>query len=170
QVILKNDCIYKHNLVRINYTAYDVQHTQDIVNPWTEHCNIMMLAQQDSADPTHPVRHPFCYTKVLGIYHTNIIYVGPGMVDYRAKWMEVLWVHWCELVELQATWNSGRLDAVQFVPMAEDDAFGFIDPSDVMRSCHLIPTFSKGTLHPDGVAMSHCAQDGDDWKLYYVNR
>ncbi|KAH7917228.1 hypothetical protein BV22DRAFT_1026772, partial [Leucogyrophana mollusca] len=175
EVILKNERIYKHNIIRINYTSYDVQRAQDVVNPRTEHCNILLLAQHDPDDPSHSTRHlhPFCYAKVLGIYHANVIYVGPGMVDYRPKRMEFLWVRWYELVEPQlapSSWYDRRLDIVQFVPMAEEDSFGFVDPLDVVRSCHLIPAFSKGKLHPDGVAMSHCAQDGDDWKWYYVNR
>ncbi|KAH7917705.1 hypothetical protein BV22DRAFT_1025919 [Leucogyrophana mollusca] len=164
-VILKNDCIYKHNLLRINYTTYDVRREQDVINPRTEHCNVMFLSKDDS-------EHHFCYAKVLGIYHANVIYVGQGMADYRSRHMEFLWVRWYEMVgsEAGSTGSDTELDTVQFVPMAEVDAFGFVDPSDVMRSCHLIPAFSTGKLHSDGIAMSYCAQDGNDWKSYYINR
>ena len=67
-------------------------------------------------------------------------------------------------------WEHDVLDTVKFLPMADQDAFGFVDPADVLRGCHIIPSFTDGQLHPDGVAMSHCAGDSDDWKRYYVNR
>ena len=62
------------------------------------------------------------------------------------------------------------LDALHFVPMMENDAFGFVDPANVIQSCHIILAFAMGKLHPDGVAMSGCARDSDDWKRYYINR
>lgn len=62
------------------------------------------------------------------------------------------------------------LDTVRFLPMADKGAFGFVDPADVLRGCHVIPSFTDGPLHPDNVAMSRCAGDSDDWKQYYINR
>jgi hypothetical protein len=54
--------------------------------------------------------------------------------------------------------------------MNEDDTFGFLDPSDVLRSCHIIPAFAKGKLHADGKGLSALAHDSPDWTMYYVNR
>lgn len=54
--------------------------------------------------------------------------------------------------------------------MNKDDAFGFVDLGDVLRSCHLIPDFSEGKLHPDCQAMSRASQDAHDSKQYYINR
>ena len=31
--------------------------------------------------------------------------------------------------------------------MADDDTFCFIDPSDALRSCHIIPAFARGLCH-----------------------
>lgn len=53
--------------------------------------------------------------------------------------------------------------------MADEDAFGFVDPADMLRGCHVIPSFADGQLHPDGVAISHCVGDSNDWKYYYIN-
>jgi len=36
------------------------------------------------------------------------------------------------------------LDTVRFVPMADEDVFGFVDPADVLRGCHVIPSFADG--------------------------
>ncbi|KAH7917270.1 hypothetical protein BV22DRAFT_980508, partial [Leucogyrophana mollusca] len=158
-VVIKNDRIYCHSLCRINYTGYDVRRGQDVLNPRTNHNNIMLLSGSDvSANAPY---HPFSYARVLGIYHLNAIYIGPDTLDYQPHHIEVLWVSWD---------SEGGLHAVRFVPMAEDDAFGFVDPADVVQACHLIPAFARGKLHPDGVGMSHVAMDANDWGYYYVNR
>jgi hypothetical protein len=114
--------------------------------------------------------HPFRYARVLGTYHVNVVYVGPGMLDYQPRRMEFLWVRWYRNSGVVPNWNGQTLDRIRFAPMAADDAFGFIDPSVVLRSCHLIPAFAKGMLHRDGKGMSFCARDSSDWVEYYVNR
>jgi hypothetical protein len=165
EFFIKNDRMYKHNIFRINYTTYDVRRDQDVVNPNTSHKDIMVLARTDSSD------HAFLYARVLGIYHVNAIYTGPGILDYRPRRLEFLWVRWFEVVDGNpAGWNAQRLDTVRFLPMESEDAFGFVDPADVLRGCHLIPKFSHGRLHPDSASMSPCAKDSRDWKYYAVNR
>ena len=84
--------------------------------------------------------------------------------------MEFLWVRWLELVDSPATWDTYLLDKVKFVPMNQADVFGFVDPGDVLRSCHLVPAFMAGKLHTDGVVFSRAAHDSEDWKQYCVNR
>lgn len=166
-VILKGDRIYRHPLLRINFTTYDLRRETDSINTRTEHQDIMLLADGDVSE-----KHPFCYARVLGIYHANIIYVGPGTADYQSRRQDFLWVHWFELLGQGSDWKHTTLDRVGFVPMDRDDAFGFVDPADVLRCCHLIPSFADGRLHPDDVAMS-CNQsprDSGEWKQYHVNR
>jgi hypothetical protein len=170
-ILFKHDRIYLHSLMRINYTTYDIQRSQDVINVSTSHCNIMLLANSagDSAD-LNP-SHPFNYARVLGVYHVNAVYVGPGMVDYQPHRLEFLWVRWLQPVETAWDgWHSPKLDCVRFLPMAEEGAFGFVDPSDVLRSCHVIPRFAKGLLHNDGKGLSACARDSTDWVEYYIGR
>ena len=163
QVVLKGERIYRHRLLHLNYTTYDVRRAQESVNPRTDHRDIMLLSCQ-------PSTHPFCYARVLGIYHVNVIYVGPGFKDYQPRWVEVLWVRWFEVMDHSAGWDHNSLDSVRFPSMASADAFGFVDPADVLRCCHIIPAFTDGQVHPDGVSLSRNARDGNDWKRYYVNR
>ncbi|KAF8833432.1 hypothetical protein BDN67DRAFT_917013, partial [Paxillus ammoniavirescens] len=137
----------------INYTTYDVRHMQDVVNPSTDHCDIMLLSNSES--------HSFSYAHVLSIYHGNVIYCGPGSLDYKPRRLEFLWVRWFELI---APTCQFALNKLHFVPMVDEEAFGFFDPSDVLRSCHLIPGFSTGKLHHDSVGISNTARDSDDWK------
>jgi len=170
-ILFKHDRIYRHSLLRINYTAYDVRRSQDVVHTSTSHCNIMMLAASSSNNADASPSHPFCYAQVLGIYHANIVYVGPGMVDYQPQCFEFLWVRWYKVMEkVPAGWTARRLDRIRFPPLAKDDSFGFVDPSDVLRGCHIMPRFSKGQLHSDGKGLSKRAGDSSDWAEYYVGR
>ena len=89
-VFLKNDCIYHHKLIRFHFTTYDVQHGSDIINPGTSHCNIMLLA--DDAEGSPISSNHFLYAQVLGGYHANVIYTGPGMCDFEARRFDFLWV------------------------------------------------------------------------------
>jgi hypothetical protein len=168
-VLFKHDRIYLHNLFRVNYTTYDVRRAQDVINPGTSHHNIMVLAplpeENDSA-----LADKFRYARVLGVYHANIVYVGPGMLDYQPHRVEFLWVRWYEDVEMRSGWDARKLDQLQFPSAMDGDSYGFIDPDDVLRCCHIVPVFAKGRLHADGKGLSRCAKDGSDWVRYYINR
>ena len=170
-ILFKSDRMYRHNVLRVNYTTYDTRRCQDVINPSTSHRHIMVLDSSYDHHQNSASSHPFCYAQVLGIYHVNVIYIGPGMTSYEPIRMEFLWVRWFRRVESpKAGWDAYRLDRIQFPPMAEEDVFGFVDPSDVMRGCHIIPAFASGKLHTDGRGLSHCAHDSSDWVAYYVNR
>lgn len=167
QVIFKGGRMYRHTLFRINYTTYDLRRESDTVNPSTDRRDIMMLAHESG--PNH---HPFCYARVLGVFHANVIFIGPGSKDYLSRRLEFLWVRWLQIPELPATvgWDQHILDKGKFLPMNSGDAFGFVDPADVLRGCHLLPSFADGRLRPDRIAASRSAHDADDWNYYYINR
>ena len=164
-VLFKGNRIYHHCLLHVNYTAYDLKRGFDSINPCTDHCDIMLLSDSDGSN------HPFSYAQVLGIFRANIIYTRPGSKDFQSCWIKFLWVWWFEVLQDQfSAWEEHALDTVRFLPMADKDAFGFVDPANVLRGCHIIPSFANGRLHPDGIAMSHCVGDSNDWKQYYINR
>lgn len=137
----------------------------EAINPRTDHRDVMLLTRADGTGS-----HPFCYARVLAIYHANVVYTGPECLDYQPRQLEFLWVQWFELLDHPAGWEHHALDKGRFVAMDRADAFGFVDPADVLRCCHLIPLFADGRLHPDGVAVSRNARDSEDWKYYYINR
>jgi hypothetical protein len=155
--------------MRVNCTTYDVQWGEDVIHARTSPCDIMMLNPAFAEDPS---QHPFCYAWVLGIFHTNVIYLGGKNQDYRPWQLEFLWVRWLHVEgNIQSGWKALKLDHVQFPPMTGNaDAFGFVDPVDVLQGCHTIPTFSRGQVHPDGNLFSNLAQDQNDWFVYYINR
>lgn len=169
-IFFKSERMYAHRLIQFNYTTYDVRRAQDVVNPRTTHCNIMLLGSQGTVNApyegTSPTNHPFLYAQVIGIYHVNVIYTGPGSVNYNATRFDFLWVRWYE----QKPWRAQPgLEELVFPPMASEGAFGFVDPSDVLRSSHIIPAFSQG-VRRDAVGMSRCARDSGEFKVYYIDR
>ena len=163
-IFFKSDRIYQHHLLKVNYTTYDVRRSQDVIK---SHWNIMMLASDDDENGGHR----FLYARVLGVYHANVIYTGSGMLDYSSRRFDFLWVRWYQCSTARSPrWEDRKLDMVRFLPMANEHAFGFLDPKDVLRGCHIMPAFAYDKLHRDGISMSKCANDGNDWSEYYVNR
>jgi hypothetical protein len=163
QVIFKNDCIYRHHILRINYMTYDVRRADDILNLNTEHCDIMMLHSPEDANN----HQQFCYARIIGIYYANVQYIGPGMKDYTSRRMDFLHVRWFEQVPQQ---DLHDLEAVRFVCMDDPTGFDFVHPADILRSCHLLPAFRFRRCHQEQIVTSPIARDSDDWKFYYVNR
>lgn len=85
--------------------------------------------------------------------------------------MDFLWVRWFVYDESSpAGWIARRLDQIQFPPVNAEYSFGFVDPSEVLRACHIIPRFAGGKRHIDNRGLSSFAKDSLDWKSYYVNR
>lgn len=164
-VIFKGNRIYWHCLLCINYTTYDLQRDFDSINPRTNNQDIMLLSDSNGDG------HPFSYAQVLGIFHANIVYTTPGSKDFQSRRIEFLWVWWFEVIRDHfSAWDQHSLDIVRFIPIAAEDAFGFVDPADVLRGCHVIPSFADSRLHPDCIAISCCAGNSDDWKQYCINQ
>lgn len=137
----------------------------------------MSLADPESDNGSDPLvnnaGHPYLYGRVVGIYHVNIIYNGPGMKGYEAMRFDFLYVRWFQLDksgQSNCARKPLRLDRLSFPPMAGRASLGFLDPSLVLRSCHLIPAYSFGKARADGIGISKMLKDAKDWKYYYVNR
>jgi hypothetical protein len=67
-----------------------------------------------------------------------------------------------------------RLPIVGFVEDSDDLAFGFLDPSLVIRGCHLIPRFASGRTNTlmmlyQGPTAARAPGYTDDWTNFYVN-
>ena len=168
-ICFKGNRIYQHNIMRVNYTTYDIRHAQDIINPKTDQRNVMLLSFDDS----NPTRHQYSYARVLGVFHAYVVHTGNRMLDYNARRMEFLWVRWYEVVDdcnVQVGWRSAQLDRLRFPSMEEDESFGFLDPALVLRASHILPMLAAGLRHPNGGGISFCAQNSDDWHEYCMNR
>ncbi|GBE78097.1 hypothetical protein SCP_0109790 [Sparassis crispa] len=161
RLLIQNHRIFAHQVLRINYTSYDVRRCQDSINP-RNHADIMTLAPEHGhSDDTHP----FAYGRVLGIFHADIVHNIPGSGPVL-QCLEFLWVHW---FRRDRHWKAGfgrkRLHRVEFVPTAEPNASGFLDPDEVIRGVHLIPAFAHGYA----ATQLDDSTESSDWKYYYVN-
>jgi hypothetical protein len=167
--IFVNNRIYRHKVFRVNYTTYDLQREQDSLNPRT-HADIMLLSHEDEESA-----HPYWYARIIGVFHATVQFKGlsshpeiePGLCQ-----MEFLWVRWFGWDPThRGGWKSKRLHRVGFVDGKDPDAFGFLDPKNVVRGVHLIPAFAYGhtnSLLQPSVARAPSEQDRD-WMYFYVN-
>ncbi|KAF7985614.1 hypothetical protein HWV62_3931 [Athelia sp. TMB] len=169
-ISFNKNTMYQHRIMRVNYTTYDVRRDQDLVNGHSAHCNIMVLSQPTEESNTNNVSS-YRYARVLSTYHVNVGYNGPGRPDYHELHkMEFLWVRWYDEVGKPETgWAHQRLGRLRFAPVDDDDAFGIVNPDDVLRGCHIIPRFHLNKVHVEGTGHSPLAKDASDWKEYYVN-
>lgn len=147
-----------HNLARFSYTTYDVWRSQDVINPRTPHCNIMLLNKRDGGE--------YCYAKVIGIHYVNVVRLA---YVYKSHWITFLFIWWYKPVQDYA-WDTCTLGHIHFQPLANENVFGFIDPGVVLRACHIISVFSWHPCNPDECIISLLAGDKHDWHGCYVNR
>lgn len=132
---IKNDTIYWHQTMRINYTTYDVRREQCVINPKRQ-ADIMMYSSSPDS------KLPYSFARVEGIFRVKIYYSGTS--PPLQKEMDVLWVRWYGLCnEDEMGWENRRLPAMGFMDETNEDwpAYGFVDPEDVIRTMHLIPNY-----------------------------
>jgi len=149
--------------MQVHYTTYDFRREYDTINPRT-HADVMVLSGE-----TTPI-HPYWYARILGIYHIETWLSNRGQPVKQH--LEVLWVRWlAPLQNHKSGMNHARLPKVSFVEESDTDAFGFLDPEQVIRGAHLIPAFASGrgigSLH-HGKSLAHPNGELDDWEEYYV--
>ena len=84
--------------------------------------------------------HPFLYGRVLSVFHVNVIYNGPGMIDYNPRRFDIMWVRWYDLDNTPVRKSKAAkpklprcLDRLVFPPLDGDDSVGFLDPANVLR-------------------------------------
>ena len=76
QLVFVGERIYKHQVLRINYTTYDCRRSQDTINPRTR-SDIMVLSHDDDRDSGVEHFEPYWYARVIGIFHAMVQLVGP---------------------------------------------------------------------------------------------
>jgi hypothetical protein len=128
-----------------------------------------MLLSHEDEDETNP--HPYWYARVIGIFHVFVQTRDPNTHKFSdSKRFDVLHVRWFgRKLGAPAGWKAKRLHQIGFLPALE--AFGFLDPAQVIRGVHLLPRFAGGrTPLYLGPSIIRKLSDGDkDWVSYYVN-
>ena len=166
KVVLQNDYIYTHKTMRFLYTAYDTHRGEDTIHVGTPQCNIMFLNGGWSKDSDEP---PYLYAKVLGIFHTNVLYAGPlpgGKFEHAYRHINVVWVRWHDSLSHA---EALKLDRVSLHPLRSREALDFVDPAYAVRALHITPRFAEGKVN-NLTPPSMLVNEGQLWKEYYVNR
>ena len=162
-VFIKDDTLYEHPLFSIKYTSYDLQREQDTVHLKYGSEGITVHS------PTTPGSEPWLYARVVAVYHA-LVYTE---ADPMAKRIELLWVRWMqrEASHLSGPNISRNYTRVSFVPQfgIPGEAFGFVDPSHVIRGCHLLPIYDLGRTR-DRLGASMFRDEKGDWRAFYANR
>jgi len=150
---------------QVHYTTYDLRWEYDVINPRT-HPDIMVLSGE-----TKP-HHPYWYAHVLGIYHMDVWLRDEDSMSLKMHEIEVLYVRWlAPVVDHRSGVDCARLPQIAFVEESDYDAFGFLDPNQVIRSAHLIPAFVSGrgtSSLRHGKSFARQDDTSDDWEAYYI--
>jgi hypothetical protein len=162
-IIIPNNTIYSVQTMQVHYTTYDLRREYDTINP-KSHGDVMVLSGE-----TRP-SHPYWYARVLGIYHM-VVWINNGGQPVK-RHLEVLWVRWLAgLRGYRSGTKHARLPKAAFVEESDRDAFGFLDPGQVIRGAHLIPAFASGRGVSSLRRRESLARPGgelDDWEEYYI--
>jgi hypothetical protein len=164
QIFIENDTLYEHPILNIKYTSYEVQLERDIIHVGYGQTGILVhtptLAEHGD--------EPWSYANVLTIYHLTV----RTSSNPSPQSLPTLWVRRMERNATTLTGpNSRNYTRVSFIPWSgtPGSSFDFVDPSHVIRACHLIPAFSLGRTHD--LLDSSVAQDREgDWRAFYANR
>ncbi|KAF8547090.1 hypothetical protein OG21DRAFT_1573656, partial [Imleria badia] len=75
-LVFIHNCIYRHKVLHINYTTYDLWREQDSINPHTHadinprtHADIMVLSHKDDSNDN---AYPYWYARVIGVFHVEM--------------------------------------------------------------------------------------------------
>ncbi|KAF7292176.1 hypothetical protein MIND_01244900 [Mycena indigotica] len=162
-VAIQGDLLYTHATMRVNSTTYDVQRDQDVLNPRTR--KFFIVHAQDPEEDSHP----YWYGELIGIFHC---YASLADRPAKAQCMEFLWVRWFQRdTNYRCGLQAKRWLRLCYMPHGSPDAFGFIDPQDVLRGSHLIPAFHHGRTRdylPKSALLQRIEHD-EDWRYHYAN-
>lgn len=148
-LVIQQDRFYTHKTLRVNYGTYNLRRTYDTLN--VRNADVMVLVDDDDGEEGGDRRHPYGYARILLIGHVFVKYNGPNQgragvfADGRFHRMDVLRVRWFGLDSSQEFgWKTRRLPRLSLLPPDEVESYGFLDPVDVIRGCHILPSFRRG--------------------------
>ena len=174
-LVFMNNRIYKHNILRVNYTTYDLRRAQDSLNPRT-HADFMTLSHEDLDDMDPRKTFPYWFGRIMGIFHTVVMYTEPGShcEPPQPQQMEFLFIQWFGRdLKHHGGWRNKRLHRIRFIDGDDDAVFGFLDPQEVIQGVHLIPAFHYGQmreLFPPSCTACPDHDKDEDCQYFYVNQ
>jgi hypothetical protein len=174
-VRIEQECAFSHLTMRINYTTYDVRRDSKVIS-LKRQPDVMLPADRtwEHGEDSDADQHVYAFARVIGIYHVEVKDMHERQFNAPVHRYDVLHVRW---YEYEPGWNYGwkhrREERLRFVPGDDEDAFGFINPADVIRSVHLKPVLSQG-MTQNGIAYSPLARRfgsvTEDYRAFDLNR
>lgn len=164
QIFIDGDTLHKHPILNIKFTSYEVKQERDILHLGYGRTGVMVhtpTVQQDQNEP-------WSYASVLEVYHVVVRTAS----NPEPQTLVVLWVRWMQRDAAGlAGPNAQNYTRVSFVPWSDTpgSTFDFVDPSHIIRACHLIPAFNLGRTY-DLLDPSLVRNPEGDWCAYYANR
>lgn len=100
------------------------------------------------------------YARVVGIYHTFVRHNSANPLFPGNKKIDFLRVRWYrdDTKQIEYGVAAKRLQRLCFYPEGDTNAYGFVNPDDVIRGAHIIPAFAYGRV----------AASEAEWKYYYA--
>ncbi|KAK6987898.1 hypothetical protein R3P38DRAFT_2574131, partial [Favolaschia claudopus] len=98
--------------------------------------------------------------------HADIMTLAPDSDDtpddHPFCYARIIGVFHCDAA------SSGN---IEFLPDSVPNAYGFLDPDEVIRASHLIPAFHHGPTDPvEYTTLARKGDEFDDWRFHYVNQ
>lgn len=120
-----------------------------------------------SGDMEDRAEHPYWFARIIGIS-------GPLLTSSKSQKFDFLFVRWFGQVSEQRRYgiHVNRMPKIGFINARNSEAFGFINPSNVIHAAHIIPAFDHGTTDQFLIGRSVVRQDRNrdtDFFRYYVN-
>ena len=185
QISLQTGRLEFHRSIRFHHTSYNMRREQDVVKPFlkisktnytitsgnSQRCNVMLAAIEEGDGGREASRNEFWYAQVMAVLHVVARDTSEPTSHFRR--LDMLWVRWLGVEPgFRGGFQKQRLERVGYVADSDEiGAFGFVDPSDVILACHLIPAFSHGRrLQEPILANSFCQDPNGDWSFFYPSR
>jgi hypothetical protein len=160
--------MFVRKTIRFNYTTYDVRRDQDSLSSRTQ-SDLMVLS--NSEDEEEKLLHPYWFGRIISIFSVRVLIDDEDINAVNTvRTFDVLIVRWFgNSIDGDCGVHTGLMPRIGFLPAEDKNAFGFVNPDDVIRSVHLIPAMGWGQT--DEYMGSSIARTWEekDWLYYYVN-
>ena len=173
-LFIKDDRIYQHKTLRINYTTYDMRRESEVINPKRSTADVMFLSPESSTAEYDIA--PFWYARVLGIFSVRAILKDNQDAVVKSENISFLWARWFRRQENCLFGDKHlRLEKVTFIGESDStNPFGFLDPNFVIRAALVIPNFDAGRCRTllDPSRLARAQEKGcvdEDYISYYIN-
>lgn len=93
-VIVRDDKIFSHKTIHVNYTTYDGCRARDCLSV-RKGANILVLSHEDRDETEqNSLSSRYWYAQIAGIFHAYVYHLGSLSRTNEPQRIEFLWVRW----------------------------------------------------------------------------